>query len=264
MLAILDYKAGNQTSVRRALDHLGIPCRITADPAVIADASGIIFPGVGAAGQAMHELTSTGLDTLLAAQVAAGKPLLGICVGCQILLDYSAENDTKALGIIPGACAMFSPDLTDEDGQPIRIPHMGWNRVALQAPCPLFDGIEPEAEFYFVHSAISVPKRIHPRVRPTACRFVLTPHGTLGVQFHRKKAPPGPHLCAFRRYFEEATTNCQTRLPADVASAAQQGHQVQGHVTSRSGGTAALLRKGGQLVFYETHGSSEAGDHAAW
>ena len=158
MLAILDYKAGNQTSVRRALDHLGIPCRITADPAIIADASGIIFPGVGAAGQAMHELTSTGLDTLLRQQIAAEKPLLGICVGCQILLDYSPENDTKALGVIPGECAMFSPTLTEPDGSPIRIPHMGWNQIRLEKPCELFDGIPPESEFYFVHSYYPVPK----------------------------------------------------------------------------------------------------------
>ena len=209
MLAILDYKAGNQTSVRRALDHLGIPCRITADPAVIADASGIIFPGVGAAGQAMHELTSTGLDKLLADQVAAGKPLLGICVGCQILLDYSAENDTKALGIIPGACAMFSPDLTDEDGQPIRIPHMGWNRVTLQAPCPLFDGIEPEAEFYFVHSYYPVPKPEYVIGVTTYGLPFCSLHGRTGlwaVQFHPEKSGrPGLTLLRnFAAYCQEA------------------------------------------------------------
>ena len=191
MLAILEYKAGNQTSVRRALDHLGIPCRITADPAVIAEASGLIFPGVGAAGQAMHELISTGLDKVLAAQVAAEKPLLGICVGCQILLEYSPENDTTALGIVPGQCAMFTPALTEEDGTPIRIPHMGWNQVRLAKPCRLFDGIEPEAEFYFVHSYYPVPEPEYVLGVTDYGLPFCSVHGREGlwaVQFHPEKS----------------------------------------------------------------------------
>ena len=92
MLAILDYKAGNQTSVQRALNKLGIPNEITADKEKLAKATGIIFPGVGAAGQAMDELTSGGLDELLKDLIHQKKPLLGICVGCQILLDYSEEK----------------------------------------------------------------------------------------------------------------------------------------------------------------------------
>lgn len=158
MLAILDYKAGNQTSVRRAFDFLGIPCSITADPETLRQASGVIFPGVGAAGQAMHQLTSTGLDQVLREVVESDKPLLGICVGCQILLDYSEENDTKALGIVPGACAMFNLGLTEEDGQPIRVPHMGWNKVSLQKQCELFEGVDADSEFYFVHSYYPVPR----------------------------------------------------------------------------------------------------------
>jgi len=209
MLAILDYKAGNQTSVRRALDHLGIPCRITADPAIIADASGIIFPGVGAAGQAMHELTSTGLDTLLRQQIAAEKPLLGICVGCQILLDYSPENDTKALGVIPGECAMFSPTLTEPDGSPIRIPHMGWNQIRLEKPCELFDGIPPESEFYFVHSYYPVPKAEYIIGVTDYGLTFCSMHGRKGlwaVQFHPEKSGrPGLALLRnFATYCREA------------------------------------------------------------
>ncbi len=209
MLAILDYKAGNQTSVLRALDSLGIPCRITADPAALADAKGIIFPGVGAAGQAMRELTTTGLDAVLTEQVAAGKPLLGICVGCQILLDYSAENDTKALGIVPGECAMFNRALVDEDGEPIRIPHMGWNSVRLNAPCELFDGIDPKAEFYFVHSYFPVPKPEYViGVTDYGVRFCSV-HGRQGlwaVQFHPEKSGrPGLALLRnFAAYCREA------------------------------------------------------------
>jgi imidazole glycerol-phosphate synthase subunit HisH len=210
MLAILDYKAGNQTSVRRALDHLGIPCAITADPDTLRQASGVIFPGVGAAGQAMDELTSTGLDAVLRDIVRSGKPLLGICVGCQVLLDYSAENDTQALGIVPGECAMFNHALTEEDGEPIRVPHMGWNSVKLVKDCPLFEGIDPSSEFYFVHSYYPVP----------STEFVLgttfygmdfcSLHGRTGlwaVQFHPEKSGhPGLQLLSnFATYCGEAS-----------------------------------------------------------
>ena len=104
MLAILDYKAGNQTSVRRALDHLGIPCVITADPAVVDSAAGVIFPGVGAAGQAMRHLQDSGLDAVLRNVVSSGRPLLGICLGCQIMVAHSDENDTPTLGLVEGRC----------------------------------------------------------------------------------------------------------------------------------------------------------------
>lgn len=157
MLAILEYKAGNQTSVRRALTHLGIPCVITADPRVIADADGIIFPGVGAAGQAMNELLRAGLDTVLKKAIAAHKPILGICLGCQIMLEYCEENDTKTLGIIAGECRKFDAELCEEDGSAIRVPHMGWNSVMQKTPCPLFNGIKDGEEFYYVHSYYPAP-----------------------------------------------------------------------------------------------------------
>ncbi|MBU1003317.1 MAG: imidazole glycerol phosphate synthase subunit HisH [Proteobacteria bacterium] len=209
MLAILDYKAGNQTSVRRALDHLSIPCVITADAAVIKAADGIIFPGVGAAGQAMGNLTSTGLDQVLAEQVAAGKPLLGICVGCQIMLDYSLENDTKTLGIVPGECRLFNAAWLDEDGQPIRVPHMGWNKVALRTPNErLFRGIDPDAEFYFVHSYYPAPAEEYMLGLTTYGTEFCSFHGRDGlwaVQFHPEKSGrPGLALLSnFAGYCQE-------------------------------------------------------------
>ena len=152
MLAILDYKAGNQTSVRRALDHLGIPCVITADPAVVDSAAGVIFPGVGAAGQAMRHLQDSGLDAVLRNVVSSGRPLLGICLGCQIMVAHSDENDTPTLGLVEGRCVRFDEHL-EEGGAPIRIPHMGWNSLNVKKPDdPLFRGIPAEARFYFVHS----------------------------------------------------------------------------------------------------------------
>ncbi|MDO5483599.1 MAG: imidazole glycerol phosphate synthase subunit HisH, partial [Desulfovibrionaceae bacterium] len=137
MLAILDYKAGNQTSVRRALEHLGIPCTITADAGQAESAQGIIFPGVGAAGQAMNALTESGLDAVLRRAVAQGQPLLGICLGCQILLSRSEENDTPTLDVLPGLCRRFEDGLTQEDGTAAPVPHMGWNSLNAVAPCCL-------------------------------------------------------------------------------------------------------------------------------
>ena len=151
MLAILDYKAGNQTSVLRALRSLDIPAEITADPSVLLAAEGVVFPGVGAAGQAMNQLVSTGMDKVLRDIAAMRKPLLGICLGCQILLEHSEENDTTALGILPGTCRRFDPGWRDGD-EPIRIPHMGWNSIHLQNEGRLFKGIPQESYVYFVHS----------------------------------------------------------------------------------------------------------------
>ena len=152
MLAILEYKAGNQTSVRRALDALGIPVAVTADPALMRDAKGLIFPGVGAAGQAMRNLRESGMDRVLREAVAARTPLLGICLGCQILLDSSDENATRTLGLVSGRCRRFDPALCDRSGRPIRIPHMGWNALYQKQPSPLLRGLPADAQFYFVHS----------------------------------------------------------------------------------------------------------------
>jgi glutamine amidotransferase len=208
MLAILDYKAGNQTSVRRALEHLKIPCAITADPRTISRASGLIFPGVGAAGQAMDELSTTGLDKVIREQVLADKPLLGICVGCQILLDYSQENDTKALGVIPGQCVLFNPAWEDEDGIPIRVPHMGWNKVSLRKECALFKDVDPDSEFYFVHSYYPNPKPDYLIGVTTYGQEFCSVHGGPGlwaVQFHPEKSGrPGLKLLEnFYRYCQE-------------------------------------------------------------
>lgn len=157
MLAILDYEAGNQTSVRRALSTLDIPASVTSDPDEISEAEGLIFPGVGAAGQAMNHIRLNGLDRLLKEWVAEGRPLLGVCLGSQIMLEHSEENDMDTLGLLPGTSLRFRTDLREENGDPISIPHMGWNSVHLQKECRLFDGIAPDAEFYFVHSYYTMP-----------------------------------------------------------------------------------------------------------
>ncbi|HJB65050.1 MAG TPA: imidazole glycerol phosphate synthase subunit HisH [Candidatus Mailhella merdavium] len=193
MLAILDYKAGNQTSVLRALSALSLPARITSSPSELSSASGIIFPGVGAAGQAMGHLRDTGLDALLRELVASGKPLLGVCLGCQILLEHSEENDTRTLGILPGVCRRFDPAKKD-GGEPLRIPHMGWNALHFkQKDCPLFEGIEDGTPFYFVHSYYPVPA---PSLILADCDYggtfaaVFGRPGLWAAQFHPEKSGP--------------------------------------------------------------------------
>lgn len=107
VIAILDYRAGNLTSVERALHFLGFPCEITDSHKRIRAADRIIFPGVGAAGKSMQDLKELGLDTVLSERLEAGVPVLGICVGLQVLLDYSEENDARCLGLLPGQVRLF-------------------------------------------------------------------------------------------------------------------------------------------------------------
>jgi len=156
MTGIIDYQAGNLTSVERALRYLGEPCLVSDDPMVLKKCDRIIFPGVGAAGEAMANLKQTNLERWIREWVDEGKPVLGICLGTQVIFDYSEENDTKCLGIIPGAVKRFPSDL-EEDCVPLKIPHMGWNSVAFQNDHPVFRRIPEEAQFYFVHSYYPAP-----------------------------------------------------------------------------------------------------------
>lgn len=156
MIGIVDYQAGNLTSVARALAHLQKECVVTGDPRVLDEASHIIFPGVGAAGTAMANLRERGLDVRLRQWAAEGKPLLGICLGTQVIFEYSEEDDADCLGIVPGTVRRFPPDLRS-CGQLLKIPHMGWNSVTFAAVHPVFAGVPEGAEFYFVHSYYPAP-----------------------------------------------------------------------------------------------------------
>ena len=128
MIAIIDYKAGNLTSVARALQNIGESFLITDDIKKLEAASHIIFPGVGAAGDAMANLKQKKLDSWLKKWISEGKPLMGICLGMQIILDYSEENDTKCVGLVPGSTKRF-PEQLASAGRALKIPHMGWNNV---------------------------------------------------------------------------------------------------------------------------------------
>ncbi|HHX40947.1 MAG TPA: imidazole glycerol phosphate synthase subunit HisH [Armatimonadetes bacterium] len=153
MIAIVDYRAGNLTSVLLALEHLGVPSEITSDPAKILAAERVVFPGDGAAGESMRNLRELGLIETLRAVVERGTPFFGICIGMQILFDFSEENDGVAcLGFVPGRVTRFQPA-----ERAVKIPQMGWNAVRFRQSHPLFAGIEDESEFYFIHSYYPVP-----------------------------------------------------------------------------------------------------------
>ncbi|MGH7906359.1 MAG: imidazole glycerol phosphate synthase subunit HisH [Candidatus Binataceae bacterium] len=155
MIAIVDYRAGNLTSVALALQHLGHRCEITDSPARIREASRVILPGVGAAGATMANLRRLELVDILRDEViGSGKPFLGICIGIQILLDSSEEDDTACLGVIAGRVTRFPAAI---DGRPLKVPQIGWNRVRQSRPHPIFDGVPDFSHFYFVNSYYPVP-----------------------------------------------------------------------------------------------------------
>ena len=155
MIAIVDYRAGNLTSVAGALEHLGHRCEITDRPEKIRAADCVILPGVGAAGASMDHLHRLGLDQVLRDDViGAGKPFLGICIGIQILLDHSEEDDTRCLGVIAGEVRRFPPAV---DGRPLKVPQIGWNRVHQVRAHPIFAGVPDYSHFYFVNSYYPVP-----------------------------------------------------------------------------------------------------------
>jgi glutamine amidotransferase len=155
IITIVDYKAGNLASVARALEHLGHRWEITDEPERVRCADRVILPGVGAAGATMENLNRLGLADVLRSDVAAaGKPFLGICIGIQVLLDYSDEDDAPCLGIIPGRVVRYPSSL---DGRVLKVPQIGWNRVRQVRRHPLFDGVPDETHFYFVNSYYPVP-----------------------------------------------------------------------------------------------------------
>jgi glutamine amidotransferase len=153
MIQIIDYGMGNLRSVQKAFEKLGFAAEICSDPSRIATADRLVLPGVGAFRDAIHELNRLGFPEPIRDFVASGKPFLGICLGLQLLFDVSYEDgEFEGLGIVPGKVVRF-------ESQPgLKIPHMGWNALALTKPCPLFDDVPAESQVYFVHSYHVVPE----------------------------------------------------------------------------------------------------------
>jgi glutamine amidotransferase len=192
MIGIIDYEAGNLTSVQRALTSLGVKSVITGDKQILARAEKIIFPGVGAAGKAMAGLIRLGLDQAILDAYQKGTPILGICLGTQIIMEHSDENDTPCLGLIKGKVHRFQEGMIGEDGRVLKIPHMGWNRIEMRQSHPVFEGLDRTSEFYFVHAYYPEPTDPKNLLAETTHgkRFAsaLVSHNLLALQFHLEKS----------------------------------------------------------------------------
>ena len=153
-VAVIDYGMGNQHSVLKSVEAVnehGAEIFLSRDPEAIVRADKVVFPGQGAMPDCMRELHACGLAEAVR-ETTRTKPFFGICVGAQLLFDHSEEGDTPGLGIFPGEVVRFRDGLTDADGERLKVPHMGWNRVFQTRPHPLFAGIDDGERFYFVHS----------------------------------------------------------------------------------------------------------------
>ena len=206
MIAIINYNAGNITSVARALQNIGQDFVITDDTKKLDAATHVIFPGVGAAGEAMAYLREKKLDTWLKNYIKTGNPLLGICLGTQIILDYSEENEAKCIGLVAGSTKCFPEKLT-AGSETLKIPQMGWNSVKFRRNHPVFKNIAQEAEFYFVHSYYPAPSDEAYVLGTTdyGINFcsVLAKDNLVAMQFHPEKSGrPGlqilKNFCAWR------------------------------------------------------------------
>ena len=188
MIAIVDYGVGNLFSLRSSLAKLGLEAVVTADPEVLRKADRLILPGVGAFGDAMAKLTATGLVPVLKEQ-AEEKPLLGICLGMQLLFERSYEYGTHAgLGLIPGEVCPLEPDLTDKS---LKVPQIGWNALHIVREDPLFRYIQEGEYVYYVHSyyakscaesTLAVSEYSIPVTGAVRCGKVY------GTQFHPEKS----------------------------------------------------------------------------
>jgi glutamine amidotransferase len=148
VIAIIDYGVGNLRSVEKAIQHVGGSAHITSDFSVIKKADAVILPGVGAFGDAMLKINKNGMSKVVKEVIKDNKPFLGICLGMQMLFEYSEEGEgmTPGLGILKGNIKKFPASIN------VKIPHMGWNTVKFEKDIKLFDGIQDNSYFYFVHS----------------------------------------------------------------------------------------------------------------
>lgn len=189
MITVVDYKAGNLTSVLLAFEALGVAARLTQSPDEITNAERIVFPGVGSAGSAAANLSELGMVPALRAAAARGAPFLGICLGAQIILDFSEEDGgTNCIGLLRGKAAKFKPT-----NRSCKVPHMGWNSVRFRKPHPVFNGIEDNSEFYFVHSFYPAPAEPDSIVGATEYAGVefasaLGTGNVVATQFHPEKS----------------------------------------------------------------------------
>jgi imidazole glycerol-phosphate synthase subunit HisH len=218
LVAVVDYGMGNLRSVSQAVQHVATELTVqgrathrvvvTADPEVVRTADRVVLPGQGAMRDCMHELRASGLEAAVR-EAARSKPLMGVCVGMQMLLDHSDEQDTPALGLIAGRCKRFELDaLRDPAGQRYKVPQMGWNRVhpsAAHAAHPLWAGVPPGSHFYFVHSYYAALEDDRDSAATTdygLCFTCALARGTIfATQFHPEKSA-AQGLALYRNFLQ--------------------------------------------------------------
>ena len=187
LTVIIDYDAGNLRSVERACIEVGGQALISRDPLEIKQARRIIFPGVCAAGPAMRSIKKYGIDQILLESYTNGKPILGICMGMQISLSHSEEDDQETIGILEGVVRRF-----EVKNLLMKIPHMGWNEVKVVQRHPVLSDIEEGDEFYFVHGYYPIPDHdehvfgVATYEQPFCC--ALGKENFFGTQFHPEKS----------------------------------------------------------------------------
>ncbi len=186
-IAIVDYGMGNRRSVQKALEHVGADVRLTRHPDRLGEADGLVVPGVGAFPLGMRKLTELGLDDQIRTAAHSGIPVLGICLGMQLLFDRSQEHEpTPGLGLIPG-------EVSELRAGGLRVPHIGWNEVRFERDSPLTATLPAAGRpFYHVHSLVARPRDRRDVVGTTAYgeRFatIVAHDGVFGVQFHPEKS----------------------------------------------------------------------------
>lgn len=193
-IAIIDYGMGNLHSIAKALEHVAGRNRVlvTSVPETILAADRVVFPGVGAVRDCMAELQRSGLGEVVV-EAARSKPVLGVCLGMQALLDSSEENQgIQCLGVIPGKVVRFPQNMRSPADDRLKIPHMGWNQVHQCGKHPLWNEIPADSRFYFVHSYYTVPARQEDVAATTSYGLdfasVIAHDNVFAVQFHPEKS----------------------------------------------------------------------------
>lgn len=212
MIAIIDYGAGNLRSIERAFATIGTPATITIDPATIAEADAVVFPGVGHAGAAMRRLHELGLPDTIRQAVAAGKPFLGVCLGMQLLFGHQDEGDAEGLGILAGRVRALSG--------PIKVPHIGWNQSRLVRTSPL-GPTGSDAYYYFVHSYVVEPDNTADIAAEAsygdAFPSIVIHDNVWGTQFHPEKSGAAG-LALLRAFTAQVSGMPLTSYPEQAAT----------------------------------------------
>jgi glutamine amidotransferase len=184
-ICIVDYGMGNLRSVEKALEHVGATATISSDPETLRGADGLILPGVGAFPKAMERVRELGLDELIRERRDAGVPILGICLGLQLLFDSTTElGGAAGIGLLPGG-------VSELDAPELKVPHIGWSPVRWEKPSRLTEGIESETPFYFVHSFTPLPQAedlLGSAAYGTRFACAAERENVFGVQFHPEKS----------------------------------------------------------------------------